>query len=172
MAHLAIIEASARSNGDTRKLTDYLLQGQPQWQRFDLNQLQIGHYDYHFQNQDDDFLPTIRQLLKFPVLLLASPVYWYTMSGRMKVFLDRISDLLDDPNKDLGRQLRGKTMVSLSCSQDPQLTEGFEIPLRETAQYLGMDYGGHFHGWIQSGNIAPAALPNLERLMTLLKELC
>ncbi|MCP4458779.1 MAG: NAD(P)H-dependent oxidoreductase [Cytophagales bacterium] len=38
---------------------------------------------------------------------MATPVYWYSMSGIMKVFLDRIYDVLTI-EKELGRKLHGK----------------------------------------------------------------
>ncbi|MDH3709134.1 MAG: NAD(P)H-dependent oxidoreductase [Cyclobacteriaceae bacterium] len=165
MGNVALVEGSSRSNGDTRRLTDHLLQNQTQWVRFDLNQFNIEHYDYSYQNRHDDFLQLAQQLLTFPKILLVSPVYWYAVSGRMKVFMDRISDLLDHPNKDLGRQFRGKVMGSLSCSRDPNLVPGFEMPLRETAQYLGMDYVGHFHAWVVENSIPAAAAEQLNRLV-------
>jgi multimeric flavodoxin WrbA len=48
---------------------------------------------------------------------MVTPVYWYTMSGIMKVFFDRFSDLLRI-EKDLGRKLRGKSMAVISCGAD------------------------------------------------------
>ncbi len=44
---------------------------------------------------------------KYDVLIFATPVYWYSMSGIMKVFFDRITDLLTI-KKDIGRKLKGK----------------------------------------------------------------
>ncbi len=161
---IAIIEGSARSNGDTRMLTNYLRQDQSNWDLFDLNQLNIGPYDYQQRNQDDDFLTTAQRLLEYPTLILATPIYWYTVSGAMKDFMDRISDLLVDPHKDIGRALRGKRMASLSCSRGEDLVAGFEMPLRETANYLGMDYLGHYHGWVQDDRIAPKAVTVMDQL--------
>ena len=66
------------------------------------------------------------------------------MSGRMKVFFDRISDFLHN-EKEYGRLLRGKTMGVISCSNTDDVTEEFEIPFQKSAAYLGMDYVGHRH---------------------------
>ncbi|MEZ4804274.1 MAG: NAD(P)H-dependent oxidoreductase [Bacteroidia bacterium] len=72
------------------------------------------------------------------------PVYWYAMSGIMKVFFDRLSDLLTI-EKDLGRQLRGKNMAVVSVSNGNNLGDAFWLPFKSTAEYLGMHYIGDLH---------------------------
>lgn len=81
---------------------------------------------------------------KYDTLILATPVYWYSMSGIMKVFFDRITDLLTI-EKELGRKLRGKRMAVISCSIGDNLGEHFWLPFSETAKYLGMEYLGNAH---------------------------
>lgn len=75
------------------------------------------------------------------------------MSGHMKVFFDRLSDLLLI-HKDLGRQLRAKQMAVVSCGSDDDLKEGFYMPFKESAAYLGMTYRGNIHGWITDNGLA------------------
>ena len=61
----------------------------------------------------------------------------------MKVFLDRISDLLDLPDLlDKGRQLRGKTGFVVSTSGDDEPGAPFIAAFKATFDYLGMNYGG------------------------------
>ena len=50
---------------------------------------------------------------KYDTIIFATPVYWYSMSGILKVFIDRITDLLTI-EKELGRKLRGKKMAVVS----------------------------------------------------------
>ncbi len=83
----------------------------------------------------------------------------------MKVFMDRISDLLDEPYKDLGRKFRGKYLASISCSRDPNPITSFEIPLKATAGYLGMNYLGHHHVWIEKGEVSEPSIQSLDQLM-------
>jgi hypothetical protein len=66
------------------------------------------------------------------------------MSGKMKVFFDRMTDLLT-VEKDLGRKLRGKKMAVISCSAGDNLGDSFWLPFKETAKYLGMEYLGSLH---------------------------
>jgi multimeric flavodoxin WrbA len=66
------------------------------------------------------------------------------MSGIMKVFFDRITDLLDN-EKELGRQLRKKKMAVITCSIGDNLGDNFWLPFKETSKYLGMHYIGNLH---------------------------
>jgi len=139
-----IILGSSRKNGDTRKTVDEIIK-LSNWDLIDLNDYNIGYYDYEHKNLDDDYLPLMRKIItNYDVLIFATPVYWYSMSGIMKVFFDRITDLLDN-EKDLGRKLRGKSMAALSCSTGDNLGEMFWLPFKESANYLGMDYLSSLH---------------------------
>ena len=142
--HKLIILGSSRKDGDTKKVVDELVKISG-WDLIDLNDYNFSYYDYEHKNLDDDYLSLMRQVIKkYDVLIFATPVYWYSMSGIMKVFFDRITDLLDE-EKDLGRKLRGKSMAALSCSSGDNLGENFWLPFSETAKYLGMDYLGNTH---------------------------
>lgn len=139
-----IILGSSRKDGDTKKIVDELI-GISGWDCIDLNDYDFGYYDYEHKNLDDDYLGLMREIIAvYDVFIFATPVYWYAMSGIMKVFFDRITDLLDE-EKDLGRKLRGKSMAALSCSIGDNLGEAFWLPFSETARYLGMNYLGNTH---------------------------
>ena len=140
-----IILGSARSDGDCAVAVNYF-QEITGFDVLDLKEKNIKHYDYQYKkNLDDDFNALFKELVTtYDILVFATPVYWYTMSGRMKVFFDRISDFLHN-EKEYGRLLRGKTMGVISCSNTDDVTEEFEIPFQKSAAYLGMDYVGHRH---------------------------
>ena len=133
-----IILGSSRKDGDAKKVVDALT-GIAGWDYIDLNDYDIGYYDYEHRNLDDDYLGLMRRIIAdYDVLIFVTPVYWYAMSGIMKVFFDRITDLLDE-EKDLGRKLRGKSMAAVSCSAGDNLGEAFWLPFSETARDLGMN---------------------------------
>lgn len=46
-------------------------------------------------------------------IILATPVYWYSMSALMKTFIDRWGDLLDI-RKDIGRRLTNKELYIIT----------------------------------------------------------
>ena len=134
-----IIQGSSKSNGDTNTILNYLNTSN-QFDIIDLNTKNIGHFDYDFKNANDDFLQLMEEIIeKYDTIIFVTPVYWYSMSGILKVFFDRISDLLKT-EKDIGRKLRGKSMAMISCSNANDLKEGFSMPFIETANYLGMNY--------------------------------
>lgn len=111
----------------------------------ELSQYEINHYDYLGNYpKDDQFISLIEdKILYADHLIWLTPMYWYSMSGIMKQFLDRWTDLLKT-HKDLGRQLKGKEMSLIYHSNGSRLAE-FEIPFKLTANYLGMDYVNALH---------------------------
>jgi multimeric flavodoxin WrbA len=139
-----IILGSARKNGNTTKIVDEISKEQG-IDVIDLSDYNISHYDYESKNREDDFLPLIRRILEeYDTLIFATPIYWYNMSGIMKVFFDRFSDLIRI-EKETGRKLRGKKIGVISNSHDNEIEESFYIPFKKTADYLGMEYLGHAH---------------------------
>ncbi|WP_417800375.1 flavodoxin family protein [Tenacibaculum sp.] len=141
-----IIQASSKSTGNTNKVINYL-NNNKSFDFVDLKKKNIGVFEYDFTNANDDFIPLIEDIIhKYDTLVFATPVYWYSMSATLKIFFDRLSDLLHY-KKDLGRQLRGKNMAMISNSGANDLIDGFEMPFIESAKYLGMNYLGTTHAW-------------------------
>lgn len=143
-----IIQASSRSQGNTSKIVN-AIQQQTNFDVIDLTKYNIGHFNYEFNNNDDDFNALFKSISsKYETIVFATPIYWYTMSGMLKVFLDRISDFLFN-EKDVGRRLRGKNMAAISCGSDSEIFDGFLMPFEQSANYLGMNFLGHIHTWIE-----------------------
>jgi multimeric flavodoxin WrbA len=141
MRHIVLL-GSSNSSGNTRKVVDRVIEGH-NIPIIDLKTLNISYFDYEHKNRDDDFLPLIREIVKYETLILATPIYWYSMSAIMKTFVDRLTDLLTI-EKDLGRQLRNKKMYLLSSFNSAH-KPCFEEPLCATSSYMGMIYlGGSF----------------------------
>ena len=139
-----IIVGSSRNDGDTANLTKQLIE-KSQWDLINLNDYEFSYFDYEHKNRNDDYLNLMRKIVeKYETLIFLTPVYWYSMSGIMKVFFDRFTDLLT-VEKELGRKLRGKKMAVMSCSVGENLGENFWLPFSETAKYLGIEYIGNSH---------------------------
>lgn len=152
MSKTVIVQASSRSDGDTTKIVNYI-KSLTHYDVIDLNTKKIGHYDYKYKNQDDDFIALMTHIINnYNTIIFATPVYWYAMSGILKVFFDRISDLLRT-HKDTGRKLRGKNMAMLSISNHDDIKLGFSMPFVESADYLGMTYLGDIHTYVEDGKI-------------------
>ena len=139
-----IIVGSSRNDGDTANLTKQLIE-KSNWDLLNLNDYEFSYFDYKHENKNDDYLNLMKKIVeKYETLIFVTPVYWYSMSGIMKVFFDRFTDLLTI-EKELGRKLRGKKMAVLSSSIGENLEEYFWLPFSETAKYLGMEYIGNLH---------------------------
>ena len=110
----------------------------------DLRQLSISQYDYDNKNADDDFLPLAEKMTHTNVIILATPVYWYSVSGQMKRFIYRFSDLITI-RKDLGRALKDRHLYVIACGAGPRMPDYFDAPLADTARYFDMHYGGSFY---------------------------
>jgi len=147
-----IILGSSNSNGETSKIVSFVSK-RTNYSIIDLKTKNISEFDYEFKNRNDDFRPLINEIVDHSeIIVFATPVYWYTMSGIMKTFFDRISDCLKI-EKETGRKLRGMKMAVISCGSDKELKDGFHMPFVETAKYLGMEYIGDVHCWIENNSI-------------------
>jgi len=161
MDRVVIIQGSSKSEGNTNKIARYL-QSHISSDIIDLKLKNISAFDYDFNNRDDDFIPLIKEITEnYDTIIFATPVYWYAMSGILKNFFDRITDCLKW-EKDTGRKLRGKNMAMISCGSDYNLPQGFPEPFVETANYLGMNYLGDIHTWIENDQITDSLQKELK----------
>jgi multimeric flavodoxin WrbA len=141
---MLILLGSSRNDGNTKKVIDQL-KSMSDFDSIDLNDFNISYYDYEHNNKGDDYIQLMRIILaNYDTMIFATPVYWYSMSGIMKVFIDRFSDLLDN-EKELGRKLRNMNMAVLTSSNGDNLGDNFWYPFIETSYYLGMNYWGNVH---------------------------
>ncbi|WP_020569379.1 flavodoxin family protein [Neolewinella persica] len=149
---ILILQSSARPQGDTYHVARQLAK---ELQADHLDLLNYTIYPFNYEQiypANDDFLRLVEtQILPRQQIIFASPVYWYSMSGPMKIFFDRLSDLLKS-RKDLGRQLRGKQLSVMSCGNDAEVNDSFFAAFRLSAEYLGMAYGPEWHGWLEGAS--------------------
>lgn len=160
-----IIQGSSRSNGNTSKIVSFVKE-KTGFQVVDLKSKSISAFDYDHKNKGDDFIPLMSDIAtNYDVILFATPVYWYTMSGIMKIFFDRITDCLKF-EKEIGRKLKGKKMGVISCGSDSELKESFNMPFKESANYLGMYYLGDIHTWLEGDELSEQLKNNLSTFIT------
>ena len=140
--------ASSRSDGNTRLALDILREGYES-EFVDLLQKRVATYDYNYGNRDDDFLPLARLLNQHDPIVFATPIYWYTMSAQLKVFLDRATDLLryreEREYGKLGHGLVGRKVFLLSTGAEEEIPPAFEEPFRLTFEYLEMQWCGNLY---------------------------
>ena len=164
-----IIFGSSRNDGNTRKMANAVREALD-IPLVDLAEKDIAPYDYEYNNKDDDFLPTIEEVIEnFDTIIFATPVYWYSMSAQLKTFIDRFSDLVRI-HKDTGRKLRGKNMALISCASDEELYPEFPMPFIRSANYLGMNYLGNVHGYVNpEGELPKGVKENILKFVHIFK---
>ncbi|MFF1512014.1 flavodoxin family protein [Streptomyces sp. NPDC058326] len=147
---------SSRSDGNTeilaRAAAAQLPAGIPQrW--VDLNRLALP--DFQDGRHEDAGRPVdeneelLRQAtLEATDIVIASPLYWYTLSAQTKRYLDYWSGWLDVPDLDFKRRMEGRTLwgVTAMADDDHVVGDALTTTLNHTAAYLRMRFGGVLTG--------------------------
>ncbi|MFE5404310.1 flavodoxin family protein [Streptomyces sp. NPDC056580] len=77
-------------------------------------------------------------------LVIASPLYWYSVSGHTKRYLDYWSAWLRTPGVGFKEAMAGRTLwgVSVRAAQEPSVSDPLVGTLNNSAAYLEMRFGG------------------------------
>ena len=77
-------------------------------------------------------------------VVIASPLYWYSVSGLTKRYLDHWSGWLRTPGAGFKAAMAGRTLwgVAALAGREPVVAEPLIGTLRNSAAYLGMRFGG------------------------------
>lgn len=139
-----ILLASARKESDTLRILEKIFHAKD-IPCVDLLDEKISPYNYaHAYPGDDSFYTLIEKCISFDKIIFATPVYWYSMSGLLKNFFDRLTDIVT-VNKSLGRKLAGKSMAVIAVGTDAEIPPGFETPFKSTAAYFDMRFLGSIY---------------------------
>ncbi|MFJ8537475.1 flavodoxin family protein [Streptomyces sp. NPDC093591] len=81
-------------------------------------------------------------------IVIASPLYWYSVSGLTKRYLDYWSGWLRTPGIDFKATLAGRTLwgVTALAHQETEVADPLVGTLNNSAAYLGMRFGGVLFG--------------------------
>ena len=145
---MLVISGSARGDGNTSRTVEHLRRalGLRDEQVVDLQARRLEPFRYDPPPAADDFQAIVDRVLAHQHIVFATPVYWYAMSGLMKTFFDRLTDLLLTPDgRRTGRALAGRDVWVIATGTDPDLPDGFEIPFARTAEYFGMHWREAFY---------------------------
>ncbi|MEU8650890.1 NAD(P)H-dependent oxidoreductase [Streptomyces sp. NPDC048737] len=77
-------------------------------------------------------------------IVIASPLYWYTLSGQAKRYLDHWSGWLRTPGVDFKATLAGRTLwgVTVLAEEEQSVADPLVGALGNSAAYLRMRFGG------------------------------
>ena len=152
MMTVGVIYGGTRGDGNTEYLTERVIQGltvdRIYLRNYTISPIEdLRHTSLGFQDIEDDYGAIIDRMMKHNTLLFATPIYWYSMSGHMKNFIDRWSQTLRDTKRPSFREeMATKTAYVLAIGGDEPLLKG--LPLVQQFQYIFGFFGIHFEGYI------------------------
>ncbi|WP_374054811.1 flavodoxin family protein [Rossellomorea sp. FM04394] len=128
----------------------------------------LRHSEGGFSPVDDDYEQLVHLMEEHDVLLFATPLYWYGMSGPMKNFFDRWSQYLRDERFTLKEELAKKKAFVVITGGSSAKIKG--LPLVQQFNYIfefvNMEFADYMIGaGVKPGEIANdvAALEKAER---------
>ncbi|MGH7132138.1 MAG: flavodoxin family protein [Phycisphaerales bacterium] len=161
MARALAILGSARCDGHTAALLKRLIGGSD-CEVIDLNAANIARFRYDQRYADDDeFMAIVEKMIAAPIVIFATPVYWYSYSTVMKNFIDRLSDLLMS-QKAVGRRLRGGRWALVSSGSDSEPDRDLFSTFRRACEYLGVQCVAEVYG-VEGGAFVDEAAAKMIR---------
>lgn len=149
---IAVIYGGTRPNGNTETLTKHVIK-ELEVDSIYLNEFHIKpiedmrHDEAGFQDVGDDYDSLISRVMQHDILLFSTPVYWYSMSGTMKNFIDRWSQTMREPQyKDFRKRMSEKKAYVIAVGGDSPYIKG--LPLIQQFNYIFDFVGLPFEGYI------------------------
>ena len=131
---ILFLNASPNKEGNTAQLAKTLLVGKD-YQSLQLTDYKIYGYGQDFP--DDQLAEVLEQVFQADTLVIGSPVYWHSLTGLLRNFLDRQYGLVED-------ELAGKRLVFLfkGSAPTPDILKMANYTMSRYAGLYGLDYLG------------------------------
>ena len=126
--------------------------------------IDMRHAEEGFPEVNDEYNSIIDRILKHDIIIFSTPIYWYSMTGTMKNFVDRFSQTLRDSNyPDFKKQLASKKAYVIAVGGDNPYMKG--LPMIQQFQHIFDFIGLPFEGYIiGEGNKPEEILTDLRAL--------
>ncbi len=108
---------------------------------FGFKVIDLAEYEINNREINDPLIEVIEHIMHADTVIFATPVYCYSMSARMKLFMDRLTDLVRE-DEELKTMLHGKRGLVLSTGTDTIAPKLFEESFSLLLAYLGIEYRG------------------------------
>ncbi|MFC8369152.1 MULTISPECIES: flavodoxin family protein [unclassified Streptomyces] len=104
----------------------------------------LRHDSDHTRPTEGDVAALLDATLAATDLVIASPLYWYSVSAQTKRYLDHWSGWLRTPGLDFKATLAGRTLwgVTALAHEEPEVADPLVGTLNNSAAYMGMRFGG------------------------------
>lgn len=153
MKKVLIISASPRKGGNSDLLCDQFLKGAKeaghQAEKISLPEHKINYClgcgvcnNTHVCVQKDGMKPLLDKMVEADVIVLATPVYFYSMDGQLKTFIDRtVPRYTEIANKDFYFILSAADTAKKNMARTLEALRGFTEDCLDGAREKGVIYG-------------------------------
>jgi multimeric flavodoxin WrbA len=153
------ILGSARTGGNTEHLARRAAESLPEntgqtWLSLIEHQLPLFEDIRHDETRKYEIASDCeRTLLKATLaatdIVIASPLYWYSVSASVKLYLDHWSGWMRLADVEFKKRMAGKTLWAISAfsDEDPIGAQPLIDTLRMSAEYMQMKWGGVLLGY-------------------------
>ena len=104
----------------------------------------LRHDSDHVRPTEGNLALLLDATLAATDIVIASPLYWYSLSAHTKRYLDYWSGWLRTPGLDFKATLAGRTLwgVTALAHEEPEVADPLVGTLSNSAAYMGMRFGG------------------------------
>lgn len=135
MEKILFMNSSPNRDGNTYRIGEDLLKDKEH------DVLQMADYKIYQYGQvfdDDEMKEVLKEIDKYDILVIGSPVYWYTVGGMLKTFIDRLYMLPE------AEALRGKKLYLFAQGSLPNedTVKSIEFLSNKLSYLMGMELKG------------------------------
>ena len=171
---MLVLHGSSRANGNTKQLAEIILDG-IEAEEIYLRDKKITpihdmrHDPNGFSIVDDDYYETAEKMLEHDRVLIVNPVYWYGMTGPVKLFIDRWSESMRDPQVNFKERMNNKKIDVLVVGGDNPKIKA--LPLITQFEYTFNFVGAKLESYIIGQANKPGDIMNDEEAIQAAKML-
>ena len=135
MEKILFINSSPNRDGNTYRIGEELLKDK-EHDVLQMADYRISQYGQVFE--DDEMKEVLKEMDKYDILVIGSPVYWYTVGGMLKTFIDRLYMLPE------AEALRGKKLYLFAQGSAPSsdTVKSIEFLSNRLSYLMGMELKG------------------------------
>ena len=135
MEKILFVNSSPNRDGNTYRIGEELLKDK-EHDVLQMADYRISQYGQVFE--DDEMKDVLKEMDKYDILVIGSPVYWYTVGGMLKTFIDRLYMLPE------AEALRGKKLYLFAQGSAPNqdTVKSIEFLSNRLSYLMGMELKG------------------------------
>ena len=135
MEKILFVNSSPNREGNTYRIGEELLKDK-EHDVLQMADYRISQYGQVFD--DDEMKEVLKEMDKYDILVIGSPVYWYTVGGMLKTFIDRLYMLPE------AEALRGKKLYLFAQGSAPSsdTVKSIEFLSNRLSYLMGMELKG------------------------------